>query len=275
MIIPQAFAYDDVQIVPCTEPCRIESRKNVSLRTKLSKNIELEIPWIASPMDTICEKEMAEVMGAIGGAGFVHRFMSIEDQCKQLLDVDENYRFGTIGAKDEAFDHALMLADAGCRTVLIDVAHGNHVQVIGLIEKLKKHNYKPDIIAGNVATRDGTRNLCYAGVDGIRCGIGGGCFSGNSLVTTNRGKIPIKDVRIGDVVLTHVGRWMPVTDTFEFTHHDSFIKVNGIEATPNHEFYVVHKKDVDKITEYNLHEFAYWICAKDLTSDFLLIECLD
>jgi IMP dehydrogenase len=169
-----ALTYDDIQLLPCKETCEIQSRKDVNTSTRLSRNIILKVPFVASPMDTICEWQMAQAMGDLGGIGFIHRFISTEAQCKQLLDVSEEYRAGTIGAKDDAFENAWKLADVGAKVILIDVAHGNHINVIRLIEKLKASGFIPDIIAGNVATMSGTKNLIEAGADGIRVGIGGG-----------------------------------------------------------------------------------------------------
>ena len=169
-----ALTYDDVQIRPCSEPCAITSRKDVDTSTWLSKNIKLRVPFVASPMDTICEWKMAQAIGEYGGIGFIHRFMSVDDQLEELLKVEQPYRAGAIGARETAYDDAWFLEEAGIRAILIDVAHGNHMAVINLIKKLKDSGFIPDIIAGNVATAAGAKNLIEAGADGIRVGIGGG-----------------------------------------------------------------------------------------------------
>ena len=51
------LAYDDIQLVP--EFSNIKSRRDVSLRTLVSRRYGIIIPIVASPMDTICDLEMA------------------------------------------------------------------------------------------------------------------------------------------------------------------------------------------------------------------------
>ena len=74
----RALTYDDVNIVP--KYSELESLEKVKLNTRFTKNTELSIPIVASPMDTITEYDMALEMMKWGGAGIVHRFMSIDEQ---------------------------------------------------------------------------------------------------------------------------------------------------------------------------------------------------
>ncbi len=68
------------------------------------------------------------------------------------------------------------------------------------------------------------------------------CFPGDSLVLTKRGNIPIKDIVIGDEVLTHKNRWKPVTWIFDQGEQE-LVEINGhghwgMLTTPEHEFYL-------------------------------------
>ena len=76
------LTYDDVNIVP--KYSELESRDKVKLNTRFTKNTELTIPIVASPMDTITEEDMAEEMMDWGGVGVIHRFMSIEEQSRMM-----------------------------------------------------------------------------------------------------------------------------------------------------------------------------------------------
>ena len=76
------LTYDDVNIVP--KYSELESRDKVKLNTRFTKNTELTIPIVASPMDTITEEDMAEEMLEWGGVGVIHRFMSIEEQSRMM-----------------------------------------------------------------------------------------------------------------------------------------------------------------------------------------------
>src|SRR5210317_681146 len=73
-----ALTYDDIQLVPAFS--NINSRQNIKLHTMLSERYGLLNPIVASPMDTVCEFEMAYKMAELGGVGCIHRFMSIKEQ---------------------------------------------------------------------------------------------------------------------------------------------------------------------------------------------------
>ena len=76
------LTYDDVNIVP--KYSELESRKDVKLNTKFTKNTELTIPIVSSPMDTITEEKMAVEMMEWGGVGVIHRFMDIDKQAHMM-----------------------------------------------------------------------------------------------------------------------------------------------------------------------------------------------
>ena len=76
------LTYDDVNIVP--KYSELESRSSVSMVTKFTKLTELQIPIVASPMDTVTEYDMAKEMMDWGGVGVIHRFNTIEEQSKMM-----------------------------------------------------------------------------------------------------------------------------------------------------------------------------------------------
>jgi IMP dehydrogenase/GMP reductase len=79
------LTYDDVNIVP--KYSELESREDVKLNTRFTRNTELTIPIVAAPMDTVTEVDMALEMLEWGGVGVIHRFMSIEKQSKMMKSV--------------------------------------------------------------------------------------------------------------------------------------------------------------------------------------------
>jgi len=83
--IREGLTFDDVLIVPKRSP--IVSRSQTDLRTKLSRNITLNIPIISANMDTVTESGMAIALAREGGIGIIHRFMAIEDQVDEILKV--------------------------------------------------------------------------------------------------------------------------------------------------------------------------------------------
>src|SRR3989344_3983843 len=81
----EGFTFDDVLIIP--KYSDIPSRKLISLKTKFSRRIELNIPIVSANMDTVTESEMAIAMAVEGGIGIIHRFMPIERQMEEVRRV--------------------------------------------------------------------------------------------------------------------------------------------------------------------------------------------
>lgn len=200
-----ALTYDDITLIP--EFSKVNSRKDISLRTLVSKRYGLLIPLVASPMDTVCEEEMAFKMYTLGGVGCIHRFMTIEEQYQIVTYLKtriyddkssgllENWGvmldswhseipqvpiMAAIGVQEDDHRRAIALTNAGANVLVIDVAHGHHINVIRMIKWCKKHLPEHvDIIAGNIATARAASDLENAGADALRVGIGSG-----SLCTT-------------------------------------------------------------------------------------------
>ena len=76
------LTYDDVNVVP--KYSDVDSRDDVKLNTRFTKNKKLHIPIVASPMDTVTEEKMAIEMMERGAVGVIHRFMSIEKQSRMM-----------------------------------------------------------------------------------------------------------------------------------------------------------------------------------------------
>ena len=300
------ITFDDVLLVP--KKSSVNSRKNISVKTRLTKNIELNNPIVSSNMDTVTESEMAIAMARNGGIGVIHRFNSIEEQVKmveevkraegliirnpycvnldtslddikslmkskkvhsllvseggqlkgiitsrdirfcengktaqeimtpreklivgnpgisfedatELLDknrieklplVDsENNIKGLITSKDilnqinrpyasldrhgrllvgaaigvkDYLARAESLVAADVDVLVIDIAHGHSDLAIETLKNLKD-KFEVDIIAGNVATAEGTESLIKAGADGVKVGVGPGSICITRIVT--------------------------------------------------------------------------------------------
>jgi len=79
-----------------------------------------------------------------------------------------------VGVKEGFLERAAALVDAGADVLVVDIAHGHSDLAIDATRALKKRFPNVDVIAGNVATAEGTRALIEAGADGIKVGVGPG-----------------------------------------------------------------------------------------------------
>jgi IMP dehydrogenase len=306
--IKEGLTFDDVLLIPKRSP--IISRSQTNLKTKLSRNITLNIPLVSANMDTVTESGMAIALAREGGIGIIHRFMTIEDQVDEVLKVkrsesviieqpytikpdmsvqdadnlmlqygvsgllvEENNRklagiitrrditFETnykskisdlmsknvitakegitieqakevlhnhrieklpvvdssnrivglitskdilkmdqypyaskdkkgrllvgaaVGVKGDYLERTEALLDAGSDTVVVDIAHGHSENAINAVHMIKKAFPKCELIAGNVATREGTKDLIKAGVDAVKVGVGSGSICITRVIT--------------------------------------------------------------------------------------------
>lgn len=175
--VPLYLTYDDVLILPNFTNLKHE---DIDLSGRLTKNIKLALPIIASPMDTVCEERMALEIAREGGIGIIHRNQSVDAQILQAKKVTgEKMIVGAaIGLGSDFEDRAKKIIDSGIKLVCIDHSIGHSQAVYDAIKYLKK-NYNVEIMAGNVATYDGAKYLFEAGADILRVGKGAGsiCIS--------------------------------------------------------------------------------------------------
>lgn len=309
----EGITFDDVLLEPRFS--NIVSRKDVSTKTKLTKNININIPIISANMDTVTESPMAIAMAELGGIGIIHRFLTIEQQVKEVRKVKRAHNFiieqpytisqesnltelrdeminkgvtsllvtneynkisgivttrdllfetndslkvkeimtsldnlvykeiqdgqevdfedaksllkknkieklpivnkegeirglitvkdiekrllypnaakdskgrllvgAAIGVKNDYWERCEELIKAGVDVIVLDIAHGHSEPLLEVLSKIKS-NFSVDIIAGNVATKHGTKDLIDAGADAVKCGIGGGSTCITRLVT--------------------------------------------------------------------------------------------
>ncbi|MDX1963815.1 MAG: IMP dehydrogenase [Pirellulales bacterium] len=295
-IVSQAITFDDVLLEPRYSDVVPAS---VDVRTRLTTNIELNIPILSSPMDTVTEAEMAIALAQEGGLGVIHKNLSIERQTEEvdkvkrsangiipdpvtlpptatvdrareimaqhnvsgvpivdaskkllgiitrrdlrfldtgelpiadimtrtklvtatgtvtlaeaekilmankvekLLLVDEEYTLtGLITIKDidmlkryprackdpqgrlrvgaavgvHDYDRASSLIAKGVDVLIVDSAHGHSSNVLETVKRIKQQ-HRIEVVAGNVATFDGARDLIQAGADAVKVGIGPG-----------------------------------------------------------------------------------------------------
>ncbi len=83
-IFMDGLTFDDVLLIPAYSEVL---PKEVELKTKFSRHIELNVPFVTAAMDTVTESEMAIAIAREGGIGVIHKNMSIEEQARQVAIV--------------------------------------------------------------------------------------------------------------------------------------------------------------------------------------------
>lgn len=182
----KGYTFDDVLLIPA------ESHvlpNEVNMQVELSEKVKLNIPFINAGMDTVTENQMAIAMANAGGLGVIHKNMSIEQQAQEVQKVkawdtieknaalDENGRLlvaAAVGVTSDTFERVTALIKAGADAIVIDTAHGHSAGVIRKIKEIRQEFKDITLIAGNVATSEGTKALYEVGVDVVKVGIGPG-----------------------------------------------------------------------------------------------------
>ncbi len=88
-----------------------------------------------------------------------------------------------VGVKGDFMERTEALLEAGADTIVVDIAHGHSENAINAIKVIKKAFPNCELIAGNVATAEGTKDLIQAGADAVKVGVGSGSICITRIVT--------------------------------------------------------------------------------------------
>jgi inosine-5'-monophosphate dehydrogenase len=203
----------------------------------------------------VLHKHRIEKVLVVDRKGKLSGMITVKDIMKQIeypnacKDEQGRLRVGAaIGSGGDAMERAAALVRIGVDVLVIDTAHGHSAGVMNAVLRVREAFPEVQLVAGNVSTAAAATALCERGVDAIKVGQGPGsiCFEGTTPITMGDGGVkPIAEVRVGDMVMTHLGRVRPVTKTYRHTHHGAIIRLNisgcpgALRVTPNHEFLAV------------------------------------
>lgn len=184
----EAITFSDVLIKPRFST--IESRKDVDLSQDLL-GLKFGMPVISSNMDTITEYNTAVAMAQGGGIGCLHRFYSsIEDNVDDLSAVllDGCKAMCSIGLGKKELERAEALVDAGCESLVLDLAHGAQLSVVKQIKELRELlGDSFSLVVGNFANADSVKEFLehvkLGSIQGLKCNIGSGSRCTTRLVT--------------------------------------------------------------------------------------------
>ena len=158
MEFKEGLTFDDVLLVP--KYSDITSRSQTDLKTKLSRNISLQVPLVSANMDTVTESSMAVTMAREGGIGIIHRFLTVEEEVNEVLKVKRSgsvmienpYSIVPEKTVNEAIDYALEKEVSG---LLVTDSESKLVGILtdrDLIFESNKNNLVKDVMTKDVVT---------------------------------------------------------------------------------------------------------------------------
>ncbi|MGX4645301.1 GMP reductase [Holzapfeliella sp. JNUCC 80] len=168
------FDYDDIQLLP--KKCIVNSRSEVDTTVKLGKRT-FKLPVVPANMQSVIDEELAVFLAERDYFYVMHRFEP-ETRLAFVQKVQEKGLFASIslGIKEPEYELVDQLANQNLipEYITIDIAHGHSDSVIKMIKYIKEKLPESFVIAGNVATPEGVRDLEAAGADATKVGVGPG-----------------------------------------------------------------------------------------------------
>ena len=191
------LTFDDVLLIPQYSEIL---PGDASVTSLFSRHIALKTPVVSAAMDTVTEDRMAIAIALEGGIGVIHRNQAPERQAEQvaavkaakvpadatLANVDSRGRLrvaAAVGVGADSVARAEGLVKAGVDALVVDTAHGHTLNVLEALRRYRSsYGDAIDLLAGNVATPEGTAALIEAGADGVKVGIGPGSICTTRIV---------------------------------------------------------------------------------------------
>jgi len=162
---------------------RFETNYNKKITEVMTKDHLITAPVGTTLMDAkaILTKYKVEKLPIVDNEGYLKGLITIKDIEKAIKypnsAKDSQGRLlagAAVGATADVLDRMKALVDASVDVIVIDTAHGHSMGVIDTVRKIKRAFPDVQLIAGNVATGEATRDLIEAGADCVKVGIGPG-----------------------------------------------------------------------------------------------------
>src|SRR5688572_22747042 len=118
---------------------------------------------------------LVDVEGRVAGLVTLKDIMKITQYPKATKDARGRLVVGAaVGVRDKEMRRVEAALHAGADCIVVDIAHGDSHLETEMIQEIRKHYPKAQIIGGNVASADGANRLIDAGVDAVKVGVGPG-----------------------------------------------------------------------------------------------------
>ncbi len=216
--------------IPITEQGRlvgILTNRDIRFETSVDRPISelmTHEPLVTVPVGTTLEqareqlhRHKIEKLPVVDEYGVLKGLITMKDIQKKILypnaakDEYGRLRVGAAIGVADAEERAGALIEEGVDVLVVDTSHAHSHMVIETVARVKDlFGKRVQLIAGNVVTAEATEALIQAGVDGVKIGVGPGCFAaGTRVLMANSTYKNIEDIRPGDRVINMNGE--PVT----------------------------------------------------------------
>lgn len=171
---------------------RFETRLNIKISELMTKDNLITVPvgTTLEEAESILHRHRVEKLPVVDGKYRLKGLITVKDIQKKIAypnackDKLGRLRVGAgVGATGDYLERAAALVKAGVDILVIDTAHGHSSRVIEAAKQVKHRFPEIDLIAGNVATEEGSLALAKAGVDAIKVGMGPGSICTTRVVS--------------------------------------------------------------------------------------------
>lgn len=171
---------------------RFESRHDMPVSEVMTKENLVTVPvgTTFEEAEKLLHKNRIEKLLVVNERNELKGLITVKDIQKKLIyphaskDSQGRLRVGAaVGAKGDYLERAQELYDRNADVIIIDTAHGHTRGVFDAVKNLRRALPDVQLVAGNVATGDATRDLIKLGVDGVKVGIGPGSICTTRIVS--------------------------------------------------------------------------------------------
>ncbi len=162
---------------------RFETNVNLSVSERMTKSglVTVKKGTTLDQAKKVLQEHRIEKLLVIDKTGKLCGLITVKDILKKEnfpnATVDEHGRLmvgAAVGTGADVLERTSALIDANVDVIVVDTAHGHSKGVLNTVKKLRKKYSNVSLIAGNVATKEGTKALIDAGVNAVKVGIGAG-----------------------------------------------------------------------------------------------------
>lgn len=174
----EGITFDEVLLEPRKTDVH---REDAQVKTRLTKNISMDLPVLAAASDTVSEAALAIALGKAGGVAVLHRNCTLEEQILMVQEVKSHNVLVAAAVGPTDVERAVALNKAGASIIVMDCAHAHAPGIIAAAKEMKE-KINGDLIVGNIATKEAARDFSHI-ADAFKVGIGPGSICTTRIVS--------------------------------------------------------------------------------------------